>query len=356
MTPTDLLRLRLENQALTRQRFTRPEQTVSWFGAMQSQDYLGSLWAVGQRTRAATAAAVEQAERRRAIVRTWPLRGTLHFVAADDVRWITGLLAPRVMARNAARLKKEVDVDGRVLDRSTEVVMRALAGGRRLNRQQLYEALEARKIRTGGSRGLHILIWLALRGTLCHAGRLGKQQSFALLDEWIPRSRLIDGEEAYVELALRYFRSRGPATRRDFMWWAGITAKIAVEAIEGAKHQLARACIDGVDYWWQERRPRESGSALRGPQVRLLPAFDEYTVAYHDRSRMTSGAASKMSLLAPSVLIDGRVVGRWSRTLTAATCITTTLNRPLTPAEKKRLSEAVRRYGDFIGSDAVLVG
>ena len=115
MTPSEILRRRLENQALARAWFRKPEDVVAWFGAVQAQDYLGSLWALGLRMTRATEAGVEEAETRRAIVRTWPMRGTLHFVAAADARWVTQLLAPRVIARNAARIKREVDVDTRVI-------------------------------------------------------------------------------------------------------------------------------------------------------------------------------------------------------------------------------------------------
>ncbi len=43
-----------------------------------------------------TAADVERAIAERRIVRTWPMRGTLHFVAPADVRWMLALLSPRV--------------------------------------------------------------------------------------------------------------------------------------------------------------------------------------------------------------------------------------------------------------------
>ena len=65
-------------------RSTTPAEVVRWFGAVQAQDYRGALWAVGQRLPSATEADVEHAVASRAIVRTWPLRRTLHFVAATD--------------------------------------------------------------------------------------------------------------------------------------------------------------------------------------------------------------------------------------------------------------------------------
>ncbi|HEU5137588.1 MAG TPA: winged helix DNA-binding domain-containing protein [Steroidobacteraceae bacterium] len=358
MTPRDILRLRLDNHRLARASFRKPEDVVAWFGAVQAQDYLGSLWAIGLRMQRATEALVEEAETRRAIVRTWPMRGTLHFVAAADARWMTRLLAPRVIARNAARLKREVNVDTSVTGRSREIVARALEGGRRLDRGALYEALEARKIRTGASRGLHILLWLALEGTICLAGRQGKQHTFALLDEWIPKSADLDRDEALAELARRYFTSHGPATVQDFMWWAGITARDAAAALEGARQHLARQVIEGRAYWLGARRVSVRGAGTQRPAafVKLLPAFDEYTVAYRDRSLLVGpgkrvGAGS--GLLNPVVVVDGRAVGTWKRTF-ARGSVQLEMNLPT--ALDRRNADALRdeadRFRKFLGIES----
>jgi hypothetical protein len=356
MTPAEVLRLRLESQQLARASFRKPEDVVAWFGAMQAQDYLGSLWAVGLRMRATNEALVEGAEARRAIIRTWPMRGTLHFVAAADARWMTRLLAPRVIARNAARLKREFDVDAPVVARARNIVARALEGGRRLERSALYEALDARKIRCANSRGLHILLSLAMEGTICLAGRQGKQHTFALLDEWIPKSKNLEGDEALAELALRYFASHGPATMQDLMWWAGIKATDAKAAIDGAQSALVHEVIDGRTYWMAARRAVPMNPAA--PYVKLLPAFDEFTVAYRDRSLLVTGAASRKitasGLLNPVIVVDGRVVGTWKRTIDKqSVCIETRMLRALSRAESAALDEAVRAFGAFLGCNAI---
>jgi hypothetical protein len=352
MTPADVLRLRLENHGLARVAFRKPEDVVAWFGAAQAQDYLGALWALGQRTRNATEASVEAAETRRAIVRTWPMRGTLHFVAAADARWMTQLLAPRVIARNAARLKREVDVDAAVAGRARDVVVRALEGGRRLERGELYERLEARGIATAKSRGLHILLWLAMEGTICLAGRQGKQHTFALLDEWIPKTRPMERDAALAELALRYFTSHGPATRRDFMWWAGITMKDAQAGIDGAGNALTRMRIGREEFWW---RPVRGARRITGasPLLKLLPAFDEYTVAYQERALLVPAGARGMSafgMLSPVVIIDGLVAGNWKRSLAGGkVSIATQLRRKLAARERAALEAASREYAAFLG-------
>jgi hypothetical protein len=353
-----ILRLRLENQRLAHAAFRKPEDVVAWFGAVQAQDYLGSLWAIGLRMRRATEASVEAAEARRAIIRTWPMRGTLHFVAAADARWMTRLLAPRVIARNAARLKRDVDIDASVAARSRDVVSRALEGSRRLERGALYEALDARKIRTSASRGLHILLWLALEGTICLAGREGKQHTFALLEDWIPKCRDLDRDEALAELAQRYYTSHGPATLQDLMWWAGITAKDATAALEGARRRLVREVFDGREYWLGARRPSRASLSKRSPAplVKLLPAYDEYTVAYKDRSALAVGPGKPMSagfgLLNPVVVVDGRVAGRWKRTFAAGSVrIDTKLRRAFTRRENEALRLEMERFREFLGQD-----
>ncbi len=356
MTPAEILRRRLENQALARTSFRAPEEVVAWFGAVQAQDYLGSLWALGQRMRGATEAGVEAAESRRAIVRTWPMRGTLHFVAAADVRWMTQLLAPRVLARNAARIKREVGVDAAVVARCREVVARALEGGRRLERGALYEELEARRIRTGKSRGLHILGWLAMEGTICLAGRSGKQHTFALLDDWIPRPPALARDAALAELAARYFTSHGPATLPDFMWWAGITAEDARVAVDAARPRLASEVVGQREYYWSARsRKRLHGAAA--PRVKLLPGYDEYTVAYEDRSLLLADPKKmdSMGLLSSVVVADGIVIGNWKRSLARdGVQVTAKLLRPLRLAEGEALADSAQALGRFLGLPARL--
>lgn len=352
MDRADVLRLRLAHQHLARAGFRRPEDAVAWFGAVQAQDYLGALWAIGLRTTGATEASVEAAETRRAIVRTWPMRGTLHFVAAADARWMTRLLAPRVIARHSARWQRDYGVDSRLLARADDIFTRALEGGRRLTRDRLYDALEARRIRTGESRGLHLLLVLAMRGRLCLAGREGKQHTFALLDEWVPKSRVLEGEEALAELALRYFTSHGPATLRDFMWWSGLTARQAAAALDGARGRLASGDVDGTRYWWRESGRRAELRAGSSSRLHLLPAFDEFTVAYHDRSQLVADDSpiAKMALLSPAVLLGGRLVGTWKRKLAKRSVVVeTTLRRALKRTEAAALRDAVASYRQYLG-------
>src|SRR5499425_503893 len=222
MTGLDIARQRLYNQHIAGARFDNPGDVVGWLGAVQAQDYLSSLWAVGLRMKNATEKDVEKAIADKTLVRTWPMRGTLHFVAAADVRWMLELLTPRIVANNVQRLLRQFGLDEAAFARSKDLVARALQGGKRLTRNATYEVLEAEGVSTAGQRGLHILWRLAQDGVICLGSREGKQQTFALLDEWAPKAKRMGRDESLAELAKRYFTSRGPATLQDFTWWSGL--------------------------------------------------------------------------------------------------------------------------------------
>jgi hypothetical protein len=348
------LRLRLATHGLDSPRFIRASDVVAHYGAVQAQDYLGSLWALGLRTQQTTEASVEEALARRELIRCWPMRGTLHFVTANDARWMTQLLAPRVIARHAARWKRDFDVDAQSTARARNVIVGALEGGKRLERPAIYELLESRRIRTAASRGLHLLLALAMEGTLCIAGRSGKQHTFALLDEWIPRSRLLERDAALAEIARRYFTGHGPATLADLAWWTGLTLREAKAAVAGAAPGLETFEHEGTGYWWVGGDAR---SKRRSTSVQLLPAYDEYTVGYAERAGLVDGnePRSPMALLGPAILIDGKIAGSWKRTL-SRTAVNVSIDawRRLTAAEHKGIEAAADAYGKFLGLPARL--
>src|SRR5689334_3710438 len=201
----DLSQRRLRNQYINGSRLEGPAEVVRALGAVQAQDYYSALWAIGLRLRGVCEAEVEQAIVERRIVRTWPMRGTLHFVAAEDVRWLTELLAPRILLRNAARLLRDFAIDRPVIKRASKIVQAALRGGSALTRAALYEQLDASGIETGQQRGMHILWWLAHDGLICCGPRAGKQHTFVLLDEWVPGPSSLTRDEALALLAQRYF-------------------------------------------------------------------------------------------------------------------------------------------------------
>ena len=325
-------RQRLHSQLLAGNPAATPHDTVAHFGAMQAQDYLGALWAVGVRTLGARERDVERAIEQRQIVRCWPMRGTLHFVAAEDVRWMLNLLAPCVLKRHRPRLQREFEIDARVLRRGRTLLERALQGANALTRPEIYALLDKAKIATGKSRGLHILFALAQEGLICFGARRGKQPTFVLLDEWVPASKPKPREEALAELAKRYFTSHGPATIADFAWWSGLTTTEAKEALS-----LAGSIEHAHAAKWN---------------AHLLPPFDEYTVAYKDRSAVLDPTDAKRvnaggGIFHAIAVVNGQVVGTWKRELRDGT-VTVMPFRDLTARESRALDKEAARYAGFL--------
>ena len=320
MIDSNLARQRLVSQRILHTSFENPGDVVAWLGAIQAQDYLAALWAVGVRMNEATEAAIEKAIADRTIIRTYPLRGTLHFVAAADARWILDLLAPRIRANNAGR-RRNFELDDLVLGRSKEVVVHALQGGNRLTRNALFRLLEKAHISTAGGRGLQITWWLAHEGLICFGLRQGKQQTFVLLDEWIPQSQMLERDEALAELARRYFTSRGPATLADFAWWSGLTVADAKSGIEMAQAHLVQEMIGDRAYYRSDSLPAFHDLS---ESAALLPAYDEFTIAYADRSAFFDPQDARKlitenGIFRPTVVINGEMVGIWKRTFVKET-------------------------------------
>ena len=103
MKTADIPKIRLHNQQLEKGKFIKPDRLLSCLAAIQAQDYQGAKWSLGLRLPGSTEAMIEQALSEKKMVRTWLMRGTLHFVAASDVRWMLNLLAPRIISRNGRR-------------------------------------------------------------------------------------------------------------------------------------------------------------------------------------------------------------------------------------------------------------
>ncbi len=359
----DLTQRRLVAQRLTRPDLATPGEVVRWFGATQAQEYQWSLYALSLRmpeSANATEASVERAIAARSIVRTWPMRGTIHFVPAEDAQWMLRLLARRTN-RKAASIYRRAGLSDDDFARAGAVLGESLAGGRILPRKRLYAALDAAGLASGGEqRGLHLLGYWAREGLICLGPREGKQPTFTLLDEWVPNARQLDGEEALATLALRYFTSHGPATPRDLAWWAGLTLGEARQATAlAAREGLAQQTIAGETHWFSAQTTLSAAKDAPPDRVTwLLPPYDEYTVAYGDRRAIlrTEGAPTDpFVILGPVIVVEGQLVGSWKRTLTRdAALLTLTLFVPLDGERRALIEQAAACFGRFVGLPVVL--
>ncbi len=357
MSRLNIVRLRLHNQQIATHRFQRPEQVVAWLGALQAQDYPGALWSIGLRLPDTTQKDVERAIAARKIVRTWPIRGTLHFVAAEDVHWMRELLTPRIIARSALR-QRQLELNAAVFTRCEKLFLKALRGGQQLTREQMFALLEKARITTADQRGYHILWRLAQEGLLCFGTHAGKQPTFTLLDEWISTGQRMDRDAALAELARRYFTSHGPATLQDFIAWSALTTADARHAIRLTASHLMEEKAGDKTYWLSSEASSTPGKSSK---AYLLPGFDEYLLGYRDRSAVLdlrhAGKVypSANGMFISTIVIDGQVLGTWKRTAKASsTLVTPTPFTDFSATAKRTIKAAAQCYAQFLGCDVVV--
>jgi hypothetical protein len=347
MNRLNLVSKRLHNHKLSLAKLNNPVDVVRWMGAVQAQDFNAAKWALALRMRAATNLAIEEAFNKGEILRTHVMRPTWHFVAPDDIRWLQQLTSARVNLRSGPNYRK-LELDTSVFKRSNKVLTNALQGGKYLTRSALKAALNRAGIDAKDPvRLAHILLRAELDAVVCSGPRAGKQFTYALLEERVAPAKTFNREEALTEITRRYFKSHGPAMLQDFVWWSGLTVEDAKRGIAQVEREFEKETWDGRIYWG----PHLSQTKLRYA-THLLPAYDEYFVAYKDRQtvvHMKNGkpALTSWDVLGPTFIIDGIAAGTWKRTGSGPNEFNS--SRELVKSEKLALSDAADRYSAFLG-------
>lgn len=314
--PDSLRRLRLHHQWLARPAKRHPAEIVAHFGAVQAQDFAMAKWALALRSQDLTDAQAGGAFDAGKILRTHALRATWHFVTPADIRWLLQLTGPRIRAQMQYNDRLH-GVDAAQLRRCRKVIARALRGGNFLTRDELQAEFARHRISIAGTGLAQVMIHAELDALVCSGPRRGKQSTYALLDERVPTGPILDREAAIAELARRYFRSHGPATDRDFSWWSGLTLTDARAGIASLGREFACMIWDGSKYHFVAGA---EPAAVRGAW--LLPNYDEFTVAYADRSLVIGpdfpAARNPRSdpIFTNVILVNGLLAGTWRRTLT----------------------------------------
>lgn len=347
MTLEEIAKSRLYSQHIAQNDFDSAKEVVKHMVAMQAQDYPGALWSIALRTKHLDQSDIEKAIVDREIVRTWPMRGTLHFMAAEDVRWMVKLLAPRATAAAASR-RKALELDDNTVEKARSVIIAALKGGNCLTRNRICGILDEHGISTEGQRGIHLLRLFSEMGLLCFGPHEGKQPTFVLLDEWVPETPEKTLEEALQELAYRYFVGHGPASLKDFAGWAHLTIGNAKKGIELADKKLESATVDGVQYWFSQEIGQQDNI------VRLLPGFDEFVLGYKDRSAsMTPEVFQTIvpggnGMFLPTLVINGKVVATWKKIERVRGIVIIVTPLAVIPDQfHAAIDEQVERYGVY---------
>ncbi len=241
----------------------------------------------------------------------------------------------------------------RCWQRTDRILARALRGGAQITRAEIAAVLQRGGVAVGSPvRLAHILLRAELDAVICSGAPRGKQQTYALLDDRAPPETVTRREESRAELARRYFSSRGPATLKDFAWWSGLSAMDAAAALEDAKSALASDSMGAQVFWLA---PASVAPRARRHSVHLLPNYDEYIIAYADRSAAIDASIVRKVdernniLFNHAIIVNGVIRGVWKRIEKGrAISLDLQLFAPLSTDEEKALFKAAGRYGDFL--------
>lgn len=324
-------------------------------GALQAQDYSSGAWSIGVRS-GLTLAQVEQAVMDREVVRTWPMRGTIHWVPAEDARWMCELLAaPRstTLATRFARLgitEADVELSGRLFEEHLRQPM---------SRPDVAALLVAHGIDPTDQRSYHLISHHCMSGLICQGPLLGKQPSFVLIDAWVPHSRKPSREEGLATMAERYVRSHGPVTERDLAGWLLKPLGLTREALALVSDRLLREELDGHT-WLTHVEARDVPDSPVG--VQLLPQWDEFLLGYTSRDvtlpfeHVVKVVPGRNMVFRPTLVVDGQVAGTWRRVQKRQRVVVEVHPFVALPARRWReVEQAAAGYATFLDAKVEVV-
>lgn len=337
---------------------------IEWLGAMQAQDVASGLWSFGVRMPGSVEADINAALERKEALRTWPMRGTVHFVPARDAKWMVQLMGVRPLA-GAAKRRESLGLTDQVVELAVDTLRDALTGGKRLTRAECIGALEEAGISIASQVGYHLLWYASQLGVTCVAPHVGKDQTFVLLDEFVTDPHTPQRDEALGIMALRYVRGHGPVTVKEMARWTGLGVRdcrigieVAGDSLESVRTDVGPMLVAAP--LLDTATSLTDATADHGSQHLALPGFDEYMLGYGDRSLMLEPAQFQAvvpgnnGVFRSTLVRDGRVVGTWKRTMRAKACVVEVAHLGshagrLNARDRTAFEAEFERYGAFLG-------
>ena len=301
----------------------RLARVVADIGAVQAQVMSAAELQIAVRVDCTVRDVREALWKRRTLVKTWLMRGTLHLARAEDLPVFTAAMGKRWIRVNNAWLKfygvteSEVwqlaAVIGANLDdqpRTREELIAIVGRGRS------HKVNEALRSGWGG-----MLKPAARNGHLCFGPSRGQSVTFVNPAKWLSGWREVEPEAALVDMGRRHLHAYGPANKQDFALWWGPWSGAGVAAWEGINAEIVPVSVEG----WRAHLLRTdlkriAATPRAATRVNLLPNFDPYLMGHANRDHLFDRVhrpkvSRTAGWISPVVLVDGRVVGVWSYTL-----------------------------------------
>jgi hypothetical protein len=285
-----------------------------------------TLWA---RVEGLDREAVESALwKKRTLVKTWAMRGTLHLLPSRELPLWHAALATSRRYMSPTRWKRHFGITLEELDQLTDAIGAALEG-RVISREELVR--EVGRV-TGSAAFSNILAlnsWgtilkpAAFSGRLCFGPNVGQRVQFTRPDTWLAEAghapgEPVDSEAAIAAITRRFLAVNGPATWHDLArWWGGGSVATVRKWIAALGDEVTAVDLDGVQAWMLAKDARELRSTAAVKSVSLLPGFDQYVVAasrHADRllpPKLRSRVYRPQGWISPVLLVNGRMEGTW---------------------------------------------
>ncbi|MDR3218167.1 MAG: winged helix DNA-binding domain-containing protein [Dysgonamonadaceae bacterium] len=330
MSSDTIATIRLRSHLLTHPVFRTPKEIVSWMGAMQAQDYNMAKLAIGVRLPGSTDKLIEEAYNKGEILRTHVMRPTWHFVTPEDIRGMLRLSADKIKSSSRSR-DRDLGITEALYEKSNRLIRKTLEGDKHLTRKELAVVFNKAGLSADTACMTHFMMRAEVEALVCSGRMQGKEHTYTLLEERVPSCPLPTKEEALAKLARNYFSSHCPATIQDFVWWSGLSLSEAKTGLEAVKQDFFTEKIKEQTYWIAQsfgNNPPAEDSTF------LLPAFDEYIIAYRDRTAVLpsanhSKAVSSNGIFRPVIIVNGQVVGVWKKSAGKKQAIQTDYFEPL---------------------------
>lgn len=284
--------------------------------ALQGQDFGATRYALGIRNPGATLNTINQAFNDGLLVRSWPMRGTVHTVAAEDIGWMQRVTNHRVL-KDAPKRRAYLGMSDHVVEHIAELTEAYLRGGKRATRDELSTAWQEGGAELESAWRYHLIWYLCQIGLLTMGPIQGKDHLLVLTDEWIQNPRQLEGDDALREFARGFIRGRGPVTIADFAWWAGLTKTEAKRAFALAEPLMVT--VEGEPHYLLNAETLELAQAAPPREVLLLGAFDEHLLGYTNRQLVLKAehfaeiVPGRNGVFRPTIVHNGKVIGAWRR-------------------------------------------
>jgi len=313
----------------------------------------------------------------RALVKLWAMRGTLHLLTtAGYSQWQAALSTYKHF--NSAAFARYFGVNAQEIDEIVAAIRVVLADGP-LTREEMAQrvadrlGLPERAEQLAGSWG-PLLKPASFRGALCFASSDGPRVRFGGPARWLPgldAAAIATGSEgsgpdpdrAVIEVARRYLRAYGPATRDDFARWFAITAAAAGKRIRQLGAEAIEVTVSGEPRWLLAADEAEIATAEPAKAVRLVPAFDPYVIGITGHSErllpdpeLRPRVHRPQGWVSPVLLVDGLIAGVWRHELKAKTFAVVIERFGRQPVWVRKAATAeTERMAEFLGASAIAV-